>query len=266
MMIEIRQIEFRYSHRGIAAPRRSPAIFEDFSWRVETGEAWVVLGPSGCGKSTLLYLLAGLRLPTRGEIWVGGEQVTKPRPKTGLILQDYGLLPWATVRENVSLGLRMRMFYGPDGTHAPSEEMQEDAAEHTTEWLERVGLTDVADQFPGQISGGQGQRAAIARTLALKPDLLLMDEPFASLDAPTRAGLQRLVRQLREEQHLTTVLVTHSIEEAAVMGEQILVLGEPPTRTPHIVPNPLAVEPDFPDSPEYQQLCRQLREDLEVGA
>jgi NitT/TauT family transport system ATP-binding protein len=264
-MIELRQLDFRYSEMGIGAPQRSPAIFEGFSWRVEQGEAWAVLGPSGCGKSTLLYLLAGLRMPTGGEVCVGGERVTKPRPKTGLILQDYGLLPWATVRENVSLGLRMRMFYGPDGTHAPSEAIQEDVSEHTAIWLERVGLTQTADQYPGQISGGQGQRAAIARTLALKPDLLLMDEPFASLDAPTRASLQRLVQSLRAEQNLTTVIVTHSIEEAAVLGEKILLLGQPPTRTPVIFDNLLAANPGYPQTREYQQLCQRLRAELEVG-
>ena len=264
-MIELRQLDFRYSEIGIGVSHPSPAIFEGFSWRVEQGEAWAVLGPSGCGKSTLLYLLAGLRMPTGGEVWVGGERVTKPRPKTGLILQDFGLLPWATVRENVSLGLRMRMFYGPDGTHAPSEAMQEDTAEHTASWLEWVGLTQIADQYPGQISGGQGQRTAIARTLALNPDLLLMDEPFASLDAPTRSSLQRLVKRLRAEQNLTTFIVTHSIEEAAVLGEKILVLGEPPTKTPLVFDNPQAADPDYPQNPEYQQLCQRLRAQLEVA-
>lgn len=264
-MIELRELDFRYSEKGISAPSRSSLIFEGFNWRVEEGDSWAVLGPSGCGKSTLLYLLAGLRLPTGGEVWIGGERLSKPRPKTGLILQDYGLLPWATVRENVSLGLRMRVFYGPDGTHAPSEETKEDTQEVADHWLERVGLTDVADKYPGQISGGQGQRTAIARTLALNPDLLLMDEPFASLDAPTRASLQRLVQNLHAEQNLTTVIVTHSIEEAVVLGEKILVLGEPPTREPEIILNPRATEPDYAKTAGYQQLCNELRVRLEAS-
>jgi NitT/TauT family transport system ATP-binding protein len=263
-MIELRELEFQYSEIGISTSTRPP-LFEGFSWRVEEGDSWAVLGPSGCGKSTLLYLLAGLRLPTRGEVWIGGEQLHKPRPKTGLILQDYGLLPWATVRENVSLGLRMREFYGPDGTHAPSEEVPQNTREHTAHWLERVGLTHVADKYPGQISGGQGQRTAIARTLSLNPDLLLMDEPFASLDAPTRASLQRLVQNLHAEQKLTTVIVTHSIEEAAVLGEKILLLGEPPTRQPEIILNPYAGNPAYSTTTEYQQLCRKLRDKLEAS-
>jgi len=265
-MIELRQLTFRYGGSGIRGSQGSPAIFEGFDWRVEQGEAWAVLGPSGCGKSTLLYLLAGLRMPTGGEIYIGGERLKKPRPKTGLILQDYGLLPWATVRQNVSLGLRMRRFYGPDGQHAPLDEKQGDIDDHTRYWLERVGLTAAADQYPGQISGGQGQRTAIARTLALNPDLLLMDEPFASLDAPTRAGLQRLVKSLRSEQQLTTVIVTHSIEEAAVLGKKILVLGVPPTRKAVVINNQEAADPDFPETAAYLDLCADLRAHLEADA
>jgi ABC-type nitrate/sulfonate/bicarbonate transport system ATPase subunit len=264
-MIELRQLSFRYSGLGMGGGQRPPAIFERFDWRVEQGEAWAVLGPSGCGKSTLLYLLAGLRMPTGGEVRVGRARLAKPRPKTGLILQDYGLLPWATVRENVSLGLRMRTFYGPDGKHAPSDEEQADIEGHTQYWLERVGLAQVSSQYPGQISGGQGQRTAIARTLALNPDLLLMDEPFASLDAPTRGGLQRLVRSLQAEQDLTTVIVTHSIEEAAVLGEKILILGDPPNHEPEIIDNPQAADEEYSNSRDYQRLCSQLGEMLEAG-
>jgi ABC-type nitrate/sulfonate/bicarbonate transport system ATPase subunit len=254
-MIELRAITFRY---GDKTP-----IFEGFDWRVAAGEAWAVLGPSGCGKSTLLYLLAGLRRVQSGQILIGGLELTKPRPKTGLILQDYGLLPWATVRENANLGLRIRRFYGPDGTHAPIEEEAGDTQERATYWLERLGLTQVQDQYPGQISGGQRQRTAIARTLALNPDLLLMDEPFASLDAPTRESLQRLVIDLRLEQALTTVIVTHSIEEAAILGEKVLALKQPPNRAPTVIPNPRASAEEYPHSAEYGEKCAELREALE---
>jgi NitT/TauT family transport system ATP-binding protein len=255
-MIELRAITFQY---GDKIP-----IFEGFDWRVEAGEAWAVLGPSGCGKSTLLYLLAGLRHVNDGHIFIGGVELTKPRPKTGLILQDYGLLPWATVMENTNLGLRIRRFYGPDGTHAPIEEEVEDTQERAAYWLERLRLTRIQGQYPGQISGGQRQRTAIARTLALNPDVLLMDEPFASLDAPTRESLQRLVMDLRLEQALTTVIVTHSIEEAAILGEKVLVLSQPPNRTPTIIPNPGASGKDYVHSAGYVKKCAQLREALEA--
>jgi len=235
-------------------------IFEDYSWKVDQGDAWAVLGPSGCGKTTLLYLLAGLRFPGRGQIFVDGQPLSRPRPHTGLILQDYGLLPWATVRQNAELGLRIRSFYGPDGKHSP-EDFRPDV--EVDPWLERLGLVPVADKYPGQISGGQRQRTAIARTLALKPDLLLMDEPFSSLDAPTRESLQNLTLELKAEEHLTLVIVTHAIEEAAVLGGKILLLQQPPNRQTIVIENPGVQEPDFRNSKEYFDQCRELRSMLE---
>lgn len=241
----------------------SPPVVEGFHWRVEQGDSWAVLGPSGCGKTTLLYLLAGLRRPSSGAIRIGGLPLDRPRPRTGLILQDYGLLPWATVRENIALGLRVRGFYGPDGRHAPADEAVGALAERVEPWIERMGLGDAAAHYPGQVSGGQRQRAAIARTLALDPDLLLMDEPFASLDAPTREGLQNLTLQLRSERGLTTVLVTHTIEEAAVLGRRILVLGKPPIRAAPVVENPESGQPEFRASRAFLDLCQSLRQVLE---
>src|SRR5512137_1022862 len=192
-MIRVEGLSFSY-------PGGLPPVFQDFDWEVARSETWAILGPSGCGKTTLLYLLAGLRRPGQGRIFVGGQPLERPRPHTGLILQDYGLLPWATVRANAPRDYR------------PTTDV--------TSWLERLGLTASAGQFPGQISGGQRQRTAIARTLALQPDLLLMDEPFASLDAITREDLQALTLELRAETGLTTVVVTHTIEEAALLGAQ----------------------------------------------
>ncbi len=256
-MIHISNLTFQYPGQ--------PSIFEGFNWQVQPGEAWAVIGPSGCGKSTLLYLLAGLRMPGEGEISVGGAPLAKPRPQTGLILQDYGLLPWETVQKNASLGLRIRRFYGPDGLHAPSDDVVEDVQRQADYWLERMGLKHVAHKFPGQISGGQRQRTAIARTLALAPDLLLMDEPFASLDAPTRQSLGELIRNLRREQQLTMVIVTHAIEEAAVLGERILVLQQPPNKHPQVVENPRASENGFIQTAEYQQVCSTLRQMLEAA-
>jgi ABC-type nitrate/sulfonate/bicarbonate transport system ATPase subunit len=241
-----------------------PQVFLDFHWQVKAGESWAVLGPSGCGKTTLLYLLAGLRLPDRGAIRVGGERLARPRPGTGLILQDYGLLPWATVRENIGLGLRIRGFYGPDGLHAPAGVAVGTTRERVDPWLARMGILEVADQYPAQVSGGQRQRAAIARTLALDPDLLLMDEPFASLDAPTRESLQDLTLQLRSERRLTTVLVTHAIEEAAVLGQRILILGRPPTGSAPVIENPESASPRFRETAEFHARCVELRAALEA--
>ena len=239
-----------------------PLIFEDFSWQIRRGEAWSVLGPSGCGKTTLLYLLAGLLEPDRGEVLVEGRALSRPRPRTGLIIQEYGLLPWATVRENARLGLDIRGFYGPDGTHAPREIL---STREVDPWLGRLEILAQAEKYPAQLSGGQRQRTAIARTLVLQPDTLLMDEPFSSLDAPTREALQRLSLELQRERELTTVLVTHNIEEAAVMGEKILLLGQPPNRRAVVVENPGGARPGFRGTETYYRICDRLRSALGSG-
>ena len=252
-MIQFQNITYAYSS-GLP-------IFESFSWDAAKGEAWAVLGPSGCGKSTLLYLLAGLRIPSAGQILIDGSPVLRPRPRTGLILQEYGLLPWATVRQNAELGLQVRQFYGPDGKHAPQGVF---TPVDVQPWLARLGLEPFSDQYPNQLSGGQRQRTAIARTLALQPDLLLMDEPFSSLDAPTRENLQNLTLELKNEQGLTLLLVTHSIEEAAFLGEKILLLSNIPNRSPQVIQNPAAVQPGYRSSPAYQEMCQHLRRQMDI--
>jgi ABC-type nitrate/sulfonate/bicarbonate transport system ATPase subunit len=250
-MIHIDSVTFAYPHHG--------PIFEDFSLSISRGETWAILGPSGCGKTSLLYLLAGLNQPIGGRISIEGELLQRPRPRSGLILQDYGLLPWSTVRQNVELGLRVRKFYGEDGKHTP---VNFQPANSVSYWLERLGIGEVAEKFPSQISGGQRQRIAIARTLVLEPDLLLMDEPFSSLDAITRGDLQNLTLSLCAEQKLTLVIVTHAIEEAVALGKKILLLGEAPSRIPRIFENPCAVQDGYRNSPEYHSLCDLLWKEM----
>ena len=261
-MIELDDLTFAY-------PDQLP-VFDGFSWHVEAGEIWSVLGPSGCGKSTLLLLLAGLLQPQRGSVSVGGARIARPRPRTGLILQEYGLLPWATVHDNVALGLRIRRFYGPDGRHVPHDERVDrtEARTRVERWLARLDIAELRDKYPGQISGGQRQRAAIARTLALQPDLLLMDEPFSSLDAPTRESLQVLTLELCHEAGLTVILVTHNIEEAAFMGQKVLLLHDPPNRETELVDNPHNATDAYRRSATYQAACSNLRgriEDISPG-
>jgi NitT/TauT family transport system ATP-binding protein len=253
-MITVQNVTFAYDHH--------PPVFDHFTWRVATGEVWSVLGPSGCGKSTLLMLLAGLIQPQSGAVLIGGEPIQRPRPRTGLILQEYGLLPWATVWDNVALGLRIRRFYGPDGRHVPRDERidQEELKARVRHWLTRLDIADLANKYPGQLSGGQRQRTAIARTLALRPDLLLMDEPFSALDAPTREGLQTLTLSLCAEAGLTVVLVTHNIEEAAFMGQKVLLLHDPPNREAQIVENPHTADEAYRCSGAYQGACSRLRD------
>jgi NitT/TauT family transport system ATP-binding protein len=243
-MIDLASITFAY-------PRAAP-LFENFSLCISRGETWAVLGPSGCGKTTLLYLLAGLHRPSGGHISIEGEILSHPRPRSGLILQEYGLLPWSTVGENVELGLRVRTFYGQDGRHTPVDFQP---GMDVSSWLKRLGIEEVADKFPSQISGGQRQRTAIARTLALEPDLLLMDEPFSALDAVTRGDLQNLTLNLCAEQNLTLVIVTHSIEEAVGLGGKILLLGHAPNRAAQIFENPNAGQMEYQGRQAYHELC-----------
>jgi NitT/TauT family transport system ATP-binding protein len=254
-MIQFNDVSFSYVG--------SPAVFENFNWQVDSGERWAVLGPSGCGKSTLLFLLAGLQVPTDGQVLIAGKQQEGPRPQTGLILQDYGLLPWATARENVRLGFDIRRFYGPDGKHTPHDFDPSQNEEQVEFWLKRLSLTAHSNKYPAQLSGGQRQRVAIARTLVLEPDLLLMDEPFSSLDAPTRADLQDRTLELSLEQALTLIIVTHSIEEAAVMGKQILLLDHPPNDRTRIFSNPQSGERKFRETSAYFELCLRLRQEME---
>ncbi len=253
-MIRIEGLTFRYPNQ--------PSLFEGFNWHVAQDETWAVVGPSGCGKSTLLYLLAGLRHSSSGEIRIGGEKLTRPRPRTGLILQDFGLLPWATVVENARLGLQIRRFYGPDGLHAPDSDRIQSAEINNLvrSWLTRLGIAELRDQYPAQISGGQRQRTAIARTLAMNPDLLLMDEPFSSLDALTREALERLTLEIQSETEVTTILVTHNIEEAVYMGQRLLVLHRPPHREPIVLENPEAGQADYRERRTFQLRCNEIRD------
>jgi NitT/TauT family transport system ATP-binding protein len=238
-MIEVRSATFNYDGRS--------KLFTQFDWKVERGEAWAIIGPSGCGKTTLLYLLAGLRRLSTGTIRVAGETIKQPRPSTGLILQDFGLLPWATALENAVLGLKIRGI------------SQRRCREIGIEWLGRLDLSAQANHYPSQLSGGQRQRVAIARTLALDPDVLLMDEPFSALDALTREGLQDLIVELGVEGTVTTVLVTHNIEEAVFLGRKILVLPLPPVASASVVINPGAGELGYRGQPVFHEKCGEVR-------
>ncbi len=275
-MIDIQRLTFTY-------PSQTAPLFDAFTWRVERGEFWSVIGTSGCGKSSLLYLIAGIRAANAGTILVNGERVPRKekRGKTGLVLQDYGLLPWATVRENVELGLRIREFYN-QGADVIASEAQQSFKTHLRRvrgfdaktasrnanpsvdfWLERFGLTALAQKYPAQISGGQRQRVAIARTLVLEPDVLLMDEPFSALDAPTRENLEHLTLDLQHQTKTTTVFVTHNIEEAVFLGRKILVLGTPPHGSPvSVIENPGAGRAEYRGEPAFAEKERMLREML----
>jgi NitT/TauT family transport system ATP-binding protein len=256
-MIDIQAITFAY--------RQQPPLFDRFSLNIARGEVLAVIGPSGCGKTSLLYLLAGLYRPQGGAIQVDGTLLQRPRPETGLILQDHGLLPWATVTQNAALGLRIRRFYGPDGKHAPRDFKIDPglARQKVGYWLQRLGLDTMPHHYPGQLSRGQRQRTAIARTMTLDPDILLMDEPFSALDAPTSERLQDLVLTLKRESDLTTVIVTHRIEEAVRMGDRILVLARETNQTPRLMANLCRHSANAGDEETFSRQCDNIRALLE---
>ncbi len=253
-MIEIKNLTFTYSGR--------PSIFEEFNLRINHGDAWSVIGPSGCGKTTFLYLLAGLRYPSSGTILIDGIPVLRPRPHTGLVLQDHGLLPWSTVDENTRLGLNIRQFYGSDGKHAPTgSKMDKTRADQRVDfWLKKLGIESLRDKYPGRLSRGQRQRIAIARTLVMEPDLLLLDEPFSALDAPTREDLEKIIISLRHESNLTCILVTHDIEDAVIMGKKILTLRDGFNCEPLILENECAGRVDNRKHLAFQNKCEQLHQ------
>lgn len=188
------------------------------SLAVADGEFLCLLGPSGCGKTTLLNMIAGFVTPTAGRIVVGGRPVEGPSPDRGLVFQDYSLFPWLTVASNIAFGPRMA------GRDAAARKAL------TAELLDLVGLGAAADRYPSELSGGMQQRVAIARALATDPAVLLMDEPFAALDAMTRGALQRQLLDIHERKRKTIVFVTHNIAEAIALGTRIVVLTPNPGR------------------------------------
>ena len=210
----------------------------------DVGEFRVFLGPSGCGKSTILSMIAGLYAPTAGEVIVRGERVAGPGPDRGMVFQSYSSYPWYTVLDNVAFGLRLR------GT--PRAEREQIA--HT--WIKKVGLAGTENKYPKQLSGGMRQRVAIARTLACKPRIILMDEPFGALDVGTRLEMQNLINQLWEEIEGTILFVTHDISEAVYLADNIHIFSAGPgTIVDEIaVDLPLHRTEDLKETPRFRDL------------
>ena len=213
--------------------------------KVAAGEFVVLLGPSGCGKSTLLYLVAGLELPTSGELRSYGEVVEAPAPERSLIFQETSLFPWLSVWQNVSFGLSIR--------GVPVAERKEIARQV----LSRVGLTEAFDKRPDELSGGMRQRVAVARALAMRPKVLLMDEPFAALDVQTRAKMQGFLLDVWRDSGASVMFVTHHIDEAVALADRVAVFTARPGRIKEIVPIDLP-RPRDPFSPECQELHKRL--------
>jgi NitT/TauT family transport system ATP-binding protein len=225
--------------------RRAHEALTDIDLQVAPGEFVVLLGPSGCGKSTLLYLIAGLEKETSGELRSFGEVIEEPGPDRSLIFQETSLLPWLTVGQNVAFGLTLQ--------GVPADQRHE-VAEQT---LARVGLKAAIDKRPDELSGGMRQRVAVARALAMKPKVLLMDEPFAALDVQTRAKMQDFLLDVWRDSGASVLFVTHHIDEAVALADRVAVFTSRPGRIKEIVPIDLP-RPRDPFDPACQELRRHL--------
>jgi NitT/TauT family transport system ATP-binding protein len=235
---------------GHSARDAAVLALDDVSFSIADREFCTIIGHSGCGKTTLLNMLAGFEAPTAGTISVNGESVGRPNWKRAMVFQDYALFPWLTVERNIAFGLEMKKV--------PEAERRATVAAQ----VRLVGLEGFEHRYPHQLSGGMKQRVSIARALSVNPDVLLMDEPFAALDAQNRALMQeemgRLLAQTAGAERKTMVLVTHSIEEAILLSDRIVVLSSRPGRVKQIVSVDLP-RPRDEDSPAFIALRHRLR-------
>jgi NitT/TauT family transport system ATP-binding protein len=242
-MIEIRGVwkEFAKGERRVMA-------LQDIDLDVAPREFVAILGPSGCGKSTLLNMVAGFDHPTRGTVKVEGEEIVEPSPRRCVVFQEPALFPWLTVMDNV--------VFGPKNRGQPAAEYRPRAAQI----IEQVGLRGFEASYPAELSGGMRQRVGIARVLIMEPKVLLMDEPFGSLDAQTRTLMQELLLALWERHHQTVLFITHDIEEALLLADRVCVMTARPGRIKKSIavpmPRPRSIELTL--SPEFNALRREV--------
>jgi len=241
-VLEIREVSKTYG-----TGERVTQALRSISFSIGEGELVCVVGPSGCGKTTLLKCIAGLLRPTSGEVVLDGSRITEPPEEMAVVFQEYNrsLMPWSTVRNNVLLPLRHKKL---------TKEQRNGLVEES---LGAVGLTRFIDHYPWQLSGGMQQRVAIARALAYQPSILLMDEPFASVDAQTRGDLEDLVLRVRDQYGITILFVTHDIDESVYLSDRIVVLTHAPTVVKEIVGVDIPMPRDqiaTKELPEFAQL------------
>ncbi len=245
-MVSLQGIGIVYPTRGGAVP-----AVKDIDANFRAGTITAIIGPSGCGKTSLLQAIAGLRPPTTGRVLVENTELHGVRARTAVIFQDFGLLPWKTVRDNAELPLLLR------GMNRPQRRKVVDPI------LEELGLSRFVRLYPSGLSGGMRQRLAVARALASGPDLLLMDEPFSSLDALTRESLQEMLLAVHGRHDMTTIIVTHSIEEAAYLSDVVLVMEG---RNPGLLFASVAAGHPHRDELRFLDITTKLRTMLVAGA
>ena len=249
-------LELRHVTKTYGDPADPLHALNDISFQIGRGEFVCMVGPSGGGKSTLLRLIAGLLQPTSGEIELDGEPVKSPSARVGIVFQNINLMPWRTVLDNVALPLEL------------AREPKTRRYSVANEYIELVGLKGFAERYPHQLSGGMQQRAAIARTLAHDPEILLMDEPFGALDAITREHLNRELLRIQQLKQQTIFMVTHDINEAVFLSNRVLVLSQRPgvIECDISVPLPAPRTEDLLTDPDFLALVRQVRAAIDQPA
>ncbi|GAB5097391.1 ABC transporter ATP-binding protein [Caballeronia sp. HLA56] len=239
---------------GVAKSFGALQVLKEVDLDVAKGEFLVLLGASGCGKSTMLNMISGFEPPTQGRVLVNGREVKDVEPACGMVFQQYALFPWKTVSENVAFGLKMR---------GVGRAERRDAARR---YIEAVGLKGFEDSYPGALSGGMKQRVSIARVLANDPDVMLLDEPFAALDAMTRQVLQEQLLSIYEKSGKTIVFITHSIDEALLLSTRMIVMGAKPGRIVQDIRNdlPLPRTAEVQLSPAYLEMKKSIWETVQA--
>ena len=244
-MISLEHINAAYQTKAGTLP-----VLSNIDIQVPEGETCALIGPSGCGKSTLLKIAAGILTNVQGSVFFRGEPLDPAKHVIGFMPQNYGLLPWRRVRDNILLGWRIKR-----GNDTKDRFVWQ-------ELISRLGLEKLLDRYPGELSGGQQQRVGLARVFYLHPDLLLMDEPFSALDAITREEMQDVFLELWRVYGVTTLLVTHQPEEAVLLGRRITVLSPRPASVVKIIDNPLFARTDMRRQPSFLTVENELRQAL----
>lgn len=246
-MISIKDLSVHYHGKN-----GDTLALDKLSIDIDTGEIYTFIGPSGCGKSTLLYVLSGILKNYTGSVSFDGRAIDPKAQRIGLILQNYGLLPWRTVCQNAILGRKIK-------------NKEQGLDEYSRYILKQLGIDKLLDRYPKELSGGQKQRVAIARAFILKPDLLLMDEPFSALDAITREEIQELFLNIWKQNSVTTVFITHSVDEALYLGSKIVVLSPSPGRVLEVLDNPCFQLDNLRSRDEYYAMSAKLRKIVSKG-
>ncbi|SDE68730.1 ABC transporter ATP-binding protein [Sporomusa acidovorans] len=244
-MIQIHDLNISYQSEEVGYE-----VLKNINLELAAGETCAIIGPSGCGKSTLLKILAGIITRFDGSVLIKGQPVNPKQQIIGFIPQNYGLLPWKNIAENICLGIKIK------------NKRQSCDEDKLSGLVQLLGLSGLEKRYPGELSGGQQQRVALARAFLLHPDLLLMDEPFSALDAMTREEIQNVFLDVWRKHSVSTILVTHHVEEAVYLGRKIVILSAAPGTVSKIIDNPLFGVEGIRNRQDFFQLCLELRKTI----